>query len=280
MSHESSAGHPFEYLGASTWGFFRHGEPASWPSLEDAVKRIASLGLGVEVWERRTRHESFPGEVEIERLAEACGPAPFVTIHACRILRGWNAVGAREDLAFATRIGASGMIVHPASLGLSSPDDRPDLPDLRRWLEQAGTRGVRVLLENTVDSIWALDWFLDEIGSDDHETNLGLCIDIGHAHLSHDAGRHPVANYLERYQGIIRHLHIHDTAGTDDTHDVPGQGTIDFLEMARVLAETSFDGQAVIEIQSPRGIDQGLDEAIRFLQGLHVPSLDDASDGT
>jgi sugar phosphate isomerase/epimerase len=160
------------------------------------------------------------------------------------------------------------MVVHPASIGLARPEDRPDVPDVRRLLSEAADVGIRLLLENVTDSIWALDRVLDEIGDDPEETNLGICIDIGHARMSHDAGRHPVANYLERYRGPLRHLHLHDTHGDADEHLVPGRGTIDWIELADVLARIRFSGAAILEFQAPEGAERGLHEALRFVRDI------------
>jgi len=103
-------------------------------------------------------------------------------------------------------------------------------------------------MENMKDSIWALDRILDEVGDDPETSNLGICIDIGHAHQSVDAGRHPVTNYLERYSGQLCHLHLHDNHGKDDDHMSPGQGTVDWPEVRRVLEAIQFEGTAVLEM--------------------------------
>ena len=252
-------------LGASTWGFFRHLEQASWPRLSDVVEQIVGFGLGVEIWETRAEGDGLPDEEENVRIVAACKFAEFVSVHATRIYHAWHPQEARNDLDFATRVGAQTLVVHPRFLGLPHPDATPDLPDIRRWLDEAAQRGVRVVLENVEDSIWALDWFLDAIGDDPERTNLGICIDVGHAHMSRDAGRHPVANYIERYRGSLCHLHLHDTHGRTDEHLVPGRGTIDYDELFDLLERVGFSGTGVLELQAPEGVLVGLRAALEYL---------------
>ena len=92
-----------------------------------------------------------------------------------------------------------------------------------------------------------LDRILDEVGDDPETSNLGICIDLGHANQSVDAGRHPVTNYLERYAGQLCHLHLHDNHGKDDDHIAPGLGTIDWPQVLSVLSDIQFTGTAVLE---------------------------------
>lgn len=242
-------------IGASIWGFFGRREAAAWPSLPDAARAILSVApsLGIEVWGSKALHIPQVSEAENEALTEVCRGAAFVTVHVRGVYMEWNPAGLRREIDFAARVGACRLVLHPVCFGLLRPNDRSDVPEIRRVAEYAAGRGVRLALENTVDAIWILDRVLEEVGDDPEKTNLGICIDTGHAHMSHDAGREPISNYLERYAGQLVHVHVHDNRGETDEHLVPGTGTIDWPRVLRTLHAIAFDGTAVLEIHPAEG---------------------------
>ena len=241
-------------LGASVWGYYYGCPKNQWPTLGDAVRSVLRVdsSLGVELWASKALDEPVPGSEEIDDLIEACSDAAFVTLHARGEYWAWNALNLRDEIDFAARINAHTLVIHPECLRLHDPEARPDYPEIVRVLAYAKQRGVLVALENIFDTMWSLDRALEEIGDDPDETNLGICLDVGHAHISSDAGRHPVVNYIERYAAQLRHLHLHDNLGANDDHLVPGLGTIEWESLIDVLERVGFHGTAVFEVQRPR----------------------------
>lgn len=236
-------------LGASIWGFFYQQDPATWPTLAEAVEEILAMddALGVEVWgSRALDHPMVVGE-ELGALVDACQEAAFTTVHIQGQHWSWSSANLRSEIDFAHQLGARTLILHPACFGLVEEDDRPDWPEILRIADYAAKFGVKLAMENMKDSIWTLDRILDEVGDDPETSNLGICIDLGHANQSVDAGRHPVTNYLERYAGQLCHLHLHDNHGKDDDHIAPGLGTIDWPQVLSVLNDIQFTGTAVLE---------------------------------
>lgn len=237
-------------LGVSIWGFYYQQDPESWPTLAEAVDEILTLDetLGVEVWgSRASDHPPVFGK-ELADLVYACKEAAFVTVHIQGQHWSWNPGTLRREIDFAHQLSATTLVLHPVCFGLVEDDDRPDWPEIVRIAEYAAKFGVQLAMENTKDSIWMLDRILDEVGDDPETTNLGICIDIGHANQSEDAGRHPVTNYLERYAGQLSHLHLHDNQGQDDEHCPPGSGTVDWPGVLAVLENIGFSGTAVLEM--------------------------------
>ncbi len=258
-------------FGASVWGFYDPQDPRTWPSLAEAVDEIVTLDdtLGVEVWgSRALDHPPVYGR-ELADLVSASGEAAFVTAHIQGQHWSWNPQNLRSEIDLAHQLGAETLVLHPVCFGLVEDDDRPDWPAIVRIAGYAAKFGVRLAMENMVDSIWALDRILDELGDDPEETNLGICIDVGHAHMSHDAGREPVPNYLERYAGQLIHVHLDDNHGESDEHLIPGDGTIDWPRTLATLDHIGFEGTAVLEVQPPSemtvidGIRAGLERLQR-----------------
>ena len=236
-------------LGNSIMGFYYQQDPRSWPTLPAAVRAVLAVddSLGVEVWGAKALDQPPVEGDELVDLIETCRDAEFTTVHIQEQYWSWNPATLRREIDFAHHLGAKTIVLHPGCFGLVVEDDRPDWPEIVRILDYAAKFGVQLAMENLKDSIWALDRILDEIGDDPEETNLGICIDIGHANLSEDAGRHPVTNYLERYAGQLIHLHLHDNQGTSDDHLLPGEGTVDWPYVLEVLERLKYSGTAVFE---------------------------------
>ncbi|MBE0636405.1 sugar phosphate isomerase/epimerase [Candidatus Bipolaricaulota bacterium] len=240
-------------FGASIWGFFYQRGPESWPTLAEAVDEIASLDktLGVEVWGSRALDQPMVEGQELADLVDACQDAAFVTVHIQGQHWSWNPVTLRREVDFAHLLGAETLVLHPVCLGLQVPEDRPDWPEIVRIADYAAKFGVRLAVENIFDSVWCLDRILEELGDDPEDTNLGICIDVGHAAVSKDAGRESVCNYLDRYASQLLHLHLHDNSGMRDDHLIPGQGTIDWPRVMAKIRELPFTGTAVLEVHDP-----------------------------
>ena len=121
------------------------------------------------------------------------------------------------------------------------------------WLERAisfwkeeiaryGEKGVRVVIENIVEeSPEALIALVDEVGSE----WLGLCLDVGHAHL-----RSPLkpGGWVEKMGKRLKHVHLHDNHGTTDEHLPVGKGTIDFDPFFTALYEHAPDATVSLEV--------------------------------
>jgi len=134
----------------------------------------------------------------------------------------------------------------------------------------ARKQGVRLVLENTPDTMSALDLALDEIGDDPEKTNLGICIDVGHAYISQDAGREPIRNYIERYRGQLVHLHLHDNFGDNDEHLPIKDGSIDWQNLADTLKAVEYHGPAVLELQSQGNLLATFTDARTYLRSLEL----------
>ena len=244
-------------LGVSISGFF-YGQPTeTWPTLGDSVRAILDLDgqLGVEVYGAMSSERPGPSQAEENDLIRAVQKAAFVTVHARVAHWTWNPKGLRSEIDLAGRLGAETLVLHPSSLGLTDFDDRPDYPEIRRIAAYAKQWGVRLALENIDDDVWALDQVLEAIGDDPEKTNLGICVDIGHASYATDAGRQPVRGYLERYAPQLRHLHLHDNSGDRDMHAAPGDGTVDWVDALKTVKRIGFEGTAVLEVRSWVGKD-------------------------
>lgn len=103
--------------------------------------------------------------------------------------------------------------------------------------------GVGLLLENIPNEV-TQPLNLLEILSTGHFTDVGICMDIGHAHFGEG-----VRAVLEHAKPRIVTAHIHDNQGLKDEHLWPGEGTVNWAETMEGLAEAPGFKAGVLEIR-------------------------------
>jgi sugar phosphate isomerase/epimerase len=102
--------------------------------------------------------------------------------------------------------------------------------------------GVRLLIENLLSDATTPEHLLSilEIG---HLDNVGVCLDLGHAHITVGT-----AEAIATLGGRIASVHVHDNHGTKDEHLWPGDGTIAWDATTKALKELAKPPATVLEI--------------------------------
>ncbi|MGB6193455.1 MAG: sugar phosphate isomerase/epimerase family protein [Terracidiphilus sp.] len=102
--------------------------------------------------------------------------------------------------------------------------------------------GVRLLVENLLNEPTMPEHLMTilEMG---HLSNVGICLDLGHAHINQSVGQ-TIAAFGDR----IATVHVHDNHGLRDEHLWPGDGTIDWPAAAKALNGFANPPAAVLEI--------------------------------
>jgi sugar phosphate isomerase/epimerase len=103
--------------------------------------------------------------------------------------------------------------------------------------------GVKLLVETTPAH-------LGEILRVGHFDDIGVCLDVGHAHID---GNLPAA--LAALAPRLRTAHLHDNHGERDAHLWPGEGTIDFDAVFARLKEAPQTPAGVLEIHHSYGAE-------------------------
>jgi sugar phosphate isomerase/epimerase len=175
-------------------------------------------------------------------------------------------------LSWAAELGAEQVVYHARSL--------PDAPgsetallfetrSLARLAMRAERLGITIAIENLApvfpgtESLSAnpmtLRGLVHRIGSD----RVGICVDLGHAHIVADFRHTTVERLIEPVLDVVSLFHAHDNfgarwdgsrpAGLDplrlDLHLPPGRGELPWERVAPHLAE--HDAPIVLEIQTP-----------------------------
>ena len=102
--------------------------------------------------------------------------------------------------------------------------------------------GVRLLVENLLNEA-TMPGRLITILEMGHLDNVGVCLDLGHAHVN--GGVREAISTLGRR---IAAVHVHDNHGMRDEHLWPGEGTIDWAQTGREIAALEPAPAAVLEI--------------------------------
>ena len=111
----------------------------------------------------------------------------------------------------------------------------------------ASPLGVKLLVENLQGDV-ARPAHLVEILTVGHFREIGVCLDIGHAHLGDG-----VPTALSELNPYIRSSHIHDNHGDKDAHLWPGDGTVNWDETLGGLKSAPQTPAGVLEIHYTLG---------------------------
>lgn len=138
--------------------------------------------------------------------------------------------------------------VHPGLESMSVPGMKEkSIENAKRSLRildrAAMEYGVTLAIENMPGFPPMLGKTAEELNSLVEGTNLGVCFDVGHAHIN-DQTEEMVTTFKDR----IVHVHVHDNSGESDEHLTVGDGTVDFPRVMRSL--TGYPGKYVIESNS------------------------------
>jgi sugar phosphate isomerase/epimerase len=109
--------------------------------------------------------------------------------------------------------------------------------------------GVRLLAENLTSESTSPERLMEilQIG---HLDNVGVCLDLGHAHLT--VG---VAAAIATAGNRIGSVHVHDNHGVKDEHLWPGAGTIDWPATVQALKALAAPPATVLEISQSLGAE-------------------------
>ena len=102
--------------------------------------------------------------------------------------------------------------------------------------------GVRVLVENLLSEATTPE-HLVMILDMGHLAHIGLCLDLGHAHITVGVS-HAIAAMGNR----IASVHVHDNHGLKDEHLWPGDGTIEWPATVEALKKLATPPATVLEI--------------------------------
>jgi sugar phosphate isomerase/epimerase len=109
--------------------------------------------------------------------------------------------------------------------------------------------GVSILLENTPNELSTPEKLVEMI-HDAHFDDVGVCFDLGHAHMVGS-----VREAFEILRSHIRSTHVHDNTKDKDAHLWPSHGTIDWKEAMELLRSAPQTPPLLLELESDEKIN-------------------------
>jgi sugar phosphate isomerase/epimerase len=155
---------------------------------------------------------------------------------------------------------------HPA------PDDNHreaairSVEDIHRIAEAAG---VQVALEVMGNSLSTPPDLIEILESSFDGTDLGICMDIGHAHMLGDA-----AEAIETASEYLVTTHIHDNRRQSDDHLVPFQGSINWAAAIMAFEKIGYDGVLMYEVKAAESTRTVLERAVGARTRLEALMMD------
>lgn len=182
------------------------------------------------------------------------------------------AIGAILTAATALRrIGGRHVVVHPSDLERNSHVASARLADAARSLnvlaENLAGMSMTLLVESPLPHLVGghpdeFAWLLGRL-----DASVKVCLDTGHTALGRGWHR-----FVEVSAGRLAHVHAHDNHGHWDDHLPPGDGSIDWSEIARTLDAASFEGWIMLELaRAPGDLGEYFHRA--FERARHVIAL-------
>jgi sugar phosphate isomerase/epimerase len=117
---------------------------------------------------------------------------------------------------------------------------RRSVEDLVALAARVNVQVALELIPNPLSSATALCELIEE---DLEGTNVGVCLDYGHAHLMGDVGE-----AVETLSGHLWTTHVHDNGGRQDDHLVPFAGSIDWDAAMMGTQKIGYDGVLMLEV--------------------------------
>lgn len=135
---------------------------------------------------------------------------------------------------------------------------------LNRISSYCSRLGVRLVLENMLPHLFFgrtrdVMWVLGALET----TDVGICLDTGHAHLSGD-----LSTVVQKLSGHLWMVHASDNHGQFDDHLPPGEGRIAWRPFIEQLEKLHFDGTFILEIAGESSMSGVLARARRSCEFL------------
>ncbi len=109
--------------------------------------------------------------------------------------------------------------------------------------------GVRVLVENIPNEMSTPERLVEFIRAA-HFDDVGVCFDLGHAHIMSD-----IPQAFETLKDYIRSTHVHDNSKDRDSHLWPGAGTIDWKQSVELLRSSPHTPPLLLEIEEDEKVN-------------------------
>jgi len=194
-----------------------------------------------------------------DRGLELTMHAPFMDVNIASsnpFLRKMVLNRLEKSILYAHQLDCQLWVFHPGSMDqLVRPELnwRLNLDSVSTLCRVARKRGVEIAIENVpksyaylISSVQDFSRFYNEF-----EEDIGIVFDIGHANINRD-----IHDFIKKFSKEIVHIHINDNDGIRDSHLGIGYGTIDWVDVARMIKEIKYSN--IVMLESNEHVEESL----------------------
>ena len=186
--------------------------------------------------------------------------SPFIDLNIASLNSALAILSVEEikrSINLANMIDSNIVVVHPGTVSFSGrgKEDiiykigKDSLIDIGDY---AKDHNVNACIENLPKIEGFMYQDVNQLNETLLELDLPMTLDIGHAHT---AGFTPDEIYFDS----IKHIHVHDNPGDDDTHLTFGEGSFAVNEFFDIFTQNNYDGIYMLELYSIDSIEKSIE---------------------
>lgn len=229
-------------IGASTLATFND-------SLKDSLEFIESLGIEYAELLHQYPNEEFDFNILNSFNLQYTIHAPFMDVNIASLSsksRANSIEQIKDSINLANEIDAGVVVVHPGLVPFLLKDQPEKIYEIAdKSIEELGKYSDDLGITTTIENMPAFESMIYQDMNRLNETlekfDMGMTLDIGHAH-------HSGISPNEMYFDSIKHIHVHDNFGDDDSHLAFGEGSIDLKGIINDFEKKNYDGIYIIEV--------------------------------
>ena len=186
--------------------------------------------------------------------------SPFIDLNIASLNPALAKLSVKEikrSIELAGKIDSDIVVVHPGFVSFNGRGKEDIIYEigkegLKSIGEYAKDNGVDACIENLPNIEGFMYQDVSHLNDTLVELDLPMTLDIGHAHT---AGFTPEEIYFDS----IKHIHVHDNPGDDDTHLALGEGTFDVNGFFDVFIKNNYEGIYMLELINVDFIEKSLE---------------------
>lgn len=240
-------------IGASTLAGYKD-------SIENTLEYFEDLGLDyAEILYQFPNDEINPESLESFNLKYSVH-SPIVDINIASLNKAMRKASIDEikkAIDFANKLDSDIVVVHPGSIPFLGKDFEDEIYALANSaIKELGEYGADLGITTTIENMPAFEGMMyqnmEKLNQTLEAYDMFMTLDIGHAY---HCGYSPSEMYFQR----VKHMHVHDNNGDDDSHYGLGKGSIDLKQILNKFESKNYDDAYIIEVNDKDSVKKSLE---------------------
>lgn len=219
-------------------------------TLENTLEFIESLDLDYAELVHQYPFENIDCELLESFNLKYSVHSPFMDVNIASLQTESRVISIKQikdSIDLANKIDAEAVVVHPglapflANKYFLNNVYNVSNESIKEIGEYSDDLGVLTTIENMPSFDGMLYQDMEKLDSILESLEMSMTLDIGHAN---HAGYSPEQMIFDS----IKHIHIHDNFGDDDSHLALGEGDIQLKDIVNTLEKKNYNGIYIIEV--------------------------------